>query len=48
MSGEKAKEKSFITRVVSTHRVTIPLIICRLLDIEDGDIVRVTVKKEAS
>lgn len=56
MSGEKPKlfkkdpgeEKSFIARVTSGRRMSIPLVVCRLLNIEVGDIVQVTVKKEAS
>jgi len=54
MSGEKPKlskkepvEKSFVARVTSGRRLGVPLVICRLLDLEEGDIVHVTVKKEA-
>ena len=44
MSGEQ----SFMAVVASGQRITIPHVICRLMKLKKGDIVRVTVKKEAS
>jgi len=41
-----SEEREFVGQIVSNKRVTVPIKICKLLKLQEGDYVRIKISKE--